>query len=454
MVIWIKISYFDPTMKTILILGAGRSSTVLIDYLLKEAATHSWKVIVADVSKELAESKVKSHSNGSAIAFDLNNETQRNELINNASVVVSLLPPSMHYLVALTCFRFSVSLFTASYVSKEIADLHDEAVKKNMLILMECGLDPGIDHMSAVKEMELIKEKKGLLRSFKSYTGGLIAPESDDNPWHYKITWNPRNVVTAGKGISKFMDNGKIVEVGYQDVFSQTEKISVKGFGEFEGYPNRDSLSYLKTYQLSDLKTFIRGTLRRPGYCSAWNILVKMGYTNDETLIVKKGMSFLDLASELTGGRKKEDILIQLKSLGANTNEIEKIEWLGCLSDNLIGLENATPADALQLLLERNWKLKKDDKDMIVMQHQFEYEMEGRMKKLTSSLVVTGENEHETAMAKTVGLPLAISVKLFLEGKISLKGVQVPIHQEIYLPVLHELESGFSIRFRNEETIL
>ena len=413
---------------------------------------HSWKVIVADVSKELAESKVKNHPNGEAIAFDLNNETQRNELINNASVVVSLLPPSMHYQVAFTCFRFSVSLFTASYVSQEIADLHEEATKKNMLILMECGLDPGIDHMSAVKELELIKEKKGILRSFKSYTGGLIAPESDDNPWHYKITWNPRNVVTAGKGTSKFLDNGKVVEVGYQDLFSQTETIFVKGFGEFEGYPNRDSLSYLNTYQLSDLQTFIRGTLRRPGYCSSWNILVKMGYTNDEKPIVKQGMSFLDLSSELTGIKKKEDILIYLKLLGANNSDIEKIEWLGCLSDEPIELETGTSADALQLLLERNWKLKKADKDMIVMQHQFEYEVEGRMKKLTSSLVVIGENEHYTAMAKTVGLPLAISVKLFLEEKISLKGVRIPIHKEIYLPILNELESDFAIRFANEET--
>lgn len=421
-------------------------------------------MFVADASFQLAELKVNNHPNGKAVAFDVNDEEKRNELINSSSVVISLLPPAMHYQIALACLRFSVSLFTASYTSKEIAALHEDALKKNILILMETGLDPGIDHMSAMKELEIIREKGGKLISFKSYTGGLIAPESDDNPWHYKITWNPRNVVTAGKGISKYLEEGNIVEVGYKELFSVREKIFVEGYGEFEGYPNRDSLSYLDTYQLKEVKTFLRGTLRRAGYCSGWNVLVNMGYTDDDSKIVNKEMSFLELSEKLTGKKSEKEVIKYLKSKGATDDDLERIKWLGCFSTNPIEEEYSslfsknfslpsllTPADTLQILLEKNWKMKSDDKDMIVMQHQFEYDLNGKLLNLISSLVVTGEDESHTAMAKTVGLPLAIAVKLFLEGRIQSRGVQIPIIKEIYLPVLKELEEKHGIHFINIE---
>lgn len=440
----------NSKLSTILILGAGRSSTVLIEYLLENAISNNWQLIVADSSLGLAESKIKGHGNAKAVSFDVLDDQQRNELIRNSSAVVSLLPPPMHAIVANSCIEQGVSLFTASYVSNEIASLNDEAIRNNILILMETGLDPGIDHMSAMKEIELIRQSGSKLLSFKSYTGGLIAPESDDNPWHYKITWNPRNVVLAGKGISKYLADGKISEVQYEDLFTHTAEIYVEGFGEFEGYPNRDSLSYLSTYSLHNVHTFLRGTLRRPGFASSWNLLVKAGFTNDELKLVRPTMSYLDLALLITGEKSKEALIQFFRTLGGSDEDISRIEWLGCFSEKIIPLESGTPADALQILLEVNLKLKDGDKDMIVMQHQFVYEKEGRLYELTSSLVVTGDDELHTAMAKTVGLPLAIAVKNFLNGQIKMKGVQVPIGKDIYEPILNELSEKFGITFINK----
>ncbi|MBX9850200.1 MAG: saccharopine dehydrogenase NADP-binding domain-containing protein [Cytophagaceae bacterium] len=430
-------------MKKILILGAGRSSSVLIQYLLQKGKEQNWMVTVGDTSLESARQKINNHPNGKAIIFDVHDQKIRETEIKEADLVISLLPPPFHPVVAQACLAFSKSLLTASYVSPEIQSMHDEAVKKNVLILMEVGLDPGIDHMSAMKELDEIKSKGGKLTSFKSYTGGLIAPESDTNPWHYKITWNPRNVVLAGKGTSKFLEHGKIKEVDYKKLFNTTEKISVKGYGDFEGYPNRDSLKYLDTYQLKDLSTFIRGTLRRPGYCSSWNILVQLGLTDENYKIQEAKITYKELIKMLN-----KDYEQKINSFAKE--DLERVKWLGCLDERPIGISDVSPADVLQNLIEEKWKLAQGDKDMIVMQHQFEYEVKGKKKKLISSLVVRGDDEINTAMAKTVGLPLAISARLFLEGKIKLSGVQIPVMKEIYEPVLKELEE-MGVRFENEE---
>lgn len=435
--------------KTILVLGAGRSSSSLIQYLIQEAEKNNWKVRIGDASLNHAQQKAGSSTYAEAVFFDVNNEQLRKEEIKNSDLVISLMPPPFHYLVAQTCLEFSKHLLTASYVSPEIESLHLAAVEKNILILMETGLDPGIDHMSAMKELEHIQKSGGKLISFKSFTGGLVAPESDNNPWNYKITWNPRNVVLAGQGVSKYLENGKLKELDYKELFTQLEKVSVKGFGDFEGYANRDSLKYLDTYQLKDLDTFLRGTLRRPGFAGAWNVLVQIGFTDSSQIIQdSENLSYRQITEFLlhTGSA---DLEKKLKSLGSSET-IEKIKWLDLLSERKTGISNASPADVLQKLLESKLRLEEGDKDMIVMQHQFEYVHNEKKKKLISSLVVKGEDEIFTAMAKTVGLPLGVAAKLLLENKITLRGVQIPVHKEIYEPVLKELED-MGIEFFNEE---
>jgi saccharopine dehydrogenase (NADP+, L-glutamate forming) len=326
-----------------------------------------------------------------------------------------------------------------------MAELHEEAKKAGIILMNEIGLDPGIDHASAMKVIDKIQEEGGELLSFKSYCGGLVAPESNDNPWGYKFSWNPRNVILAGQGTAKYIENGKYKYIPYNRLFTQTETITVENSGTYEAYANRDSLSYRKVYGIENIPTMLRGTLRMPGYCKAWNVFVKLGLTDDiykieksETLTYKElVMAFLP--------ENTVDVIKGIKKLMGNEIDEEALSniiWTGILSDNKIKLLNASPAQILQHLLEEKWKLKANDKDLIVMQHQFQYKTKaGEIKNTHSSLVVKGNDHIYTAMAKTVGLPLAITAKLILQDKTKSKGVLVPTVKEIYEPLLEELAS-------------
>lgn len=424
-------------MKNILLLGAGKSSHVLIKYLLNNAASGNWQVTVADISLEAAQSNVGSHPGGKAMALDINNEAQREAAIRGADLVISLLPPALHLFAAKDCLRFKKHLVTASYVSPEMKALHPDAVKNGLIFLNECGLDPGIDHMSAMKIIDSIHEEGGKVMEFRSYTGGLIAPESNNNPWGYKFTWNPRNVILAGQGTAKYLLDGKIKEVPYKELFLHTEKISVSHIGTLEGYPNRDSLSYISLYGLEDIATMLRGTLRYEGFCKAWNVFVQLGYTDDSLRIPDSaGLTYAALTGRLL---QKNSSVRKLLESGSDVKQ--KIEWCGILSNEKVPLDNATPAQILQNLLEKKWKLEEGDKDMIVMQHRFNVQIpNSKFQKIISSLVVKGDNEVDTAMAKTVGLPLGIAAKLILGGKIKSTGVIIPVQKEIYEPVLEELK--------------
>jgi len=442
----------EQEMKNILLLGAGKSSHVLIKYLMNNAALSGWQVTVADISLEAAQSNVGNHPNGKAIALDINNAGQRKAAIKSADLVISLLPPALHLFAAGDCLRFKKHLVTASYVSPEMKALHDDVVAGGLIFLNECGLDPGIDHMSAMKIMDEVQDAGGKITEFRSYTGGLIAPESNNNPWGYKFTWNPRNVILAGQGTAKYLLDEKVKEVPYKELFSHTEKISVSGMDALEGYPNRDSLSYISLYGLDGISTMLRGTLRYEGFCRAWNVFVQLGYTDDSTPVNSGTISYSDLTESLLpleyrGNNLPED-LAKFCGEKPGSEIMQKIEWTGILSDEKIPLQKATPAQILQNLLEKKWKLQEGDKDIIVMQHQFRISnFEFRI--LKSSLVVKGDNTTDTAMAKTVGLPLGIAAKLILEGKIKSRGVIIPIQKEIYEPVLEEL-SRYNIVF--EET--
>jgi saccharopine dehydrogenase-like NADP-dependent oxidoreductase len=441
-------------MSKILIIGAGRSSSSLIDYFLSNAKTYSWHITIADANKDAVESKISNYRDvAAAVAFDVNNAELREDLIKKSDFVVSMLPAFMHGDVARDCVRLGKHIATASYVSEDMKALDSEAKSKNLILLNECGLDPGIDHASAMKVIHEIQNKGGKITSFKSFCGGLVAPESNDNPWGYKFSWNPRNVILAGQGTAQFIAEGKLKFIPYNRIYTQIETIEVDGYGKFDAYANRDSIGYKEPYGLNYAQTMLRGTLRMPGYCKAWNVFVKLGLT-DDTYKIKNAnaLTYTDLLESFlpSGPSTVKEKLVDFMGSGIDAEIMTKLEYLELFSNKPIKLKDGSPAELLQNLLEEKWLLKAGDKDMIVMQHQFEYELKGAKHKLNSSLVVIGDDEVHTAMAKTVGLPLAITIKNFLTGKFKLYGVQIPLVKEIYEPMLSELES-LNIVFTEKE---
>jgi saccharopine dehydrogenase (NADP+, L-glutamate forming) len=441
-------------MKKILILGAGMSSTSLIKYLLDNSETYDWRVVVGDKSKELAEKKCGRHPNSKAIYFDVFDVEQRKKAIAEADVVVSMLPARMHYLVAVDCVEQGKSMFTASYVSEEIKALHERAKSNFVLLLNEMGVDPGIDHMSAMQVIDRIRESGAGLTAFESATGGLVAPEHDDNPWNYKFTWNPRNVVVAGQGVSRFLHNGRLKYIPYHKLFERTEEIEVKGLGSFEIYPNRDSMKYQNLYGLNGVKTLFRGTIRRTGYSRAWDTFVQLGMTDDTYQVENSEWityrQFIDSFLPYVKGKSVEEKLADYLQISMDSNCMHKLKWSGIFEPKVIGLKSATPAEILQHLLEPKWKLGDEEKDMIVMRHLFQFEQDDIQKEVVSTLVVKGNNKENTAMSVTVGIPVAIATKLYLTGIIKEKGVHIPIRKNIYQPVMEELKT-FGIEFYEEE---
>ncbi len=432
-------------MPTVFVIGAGRSSAFLISYLLTHAQTENWEIVVGDVAPDLAAQKIAGHKNGRAIYFDVNDALMRESVIKSATVVVSMLPAALHLLVARDCLSFGKHLVTASYVSREIAALDAEASLKDLVFLNEMGLDPGIDHMSAMQLIDRIKASGGEITSFKSYCGGLISPESDTNPWSYKFTWNPRNVVVAGQGTAQYIENGQLRYIPYNRIFSETESLEVDRVGRFDAYANRDSLSYRHPYGLALIPSLLRGTLRSPGFCAAWNVFVKLGLTDDTYTITDcNQLTYAELLGSYLPLQLKGNLRSRLAAfLGEQEDSpvLEKINWLGILGDEKIKRSSGTPARILQDLLEEKWKLREGDKDRIVMIHKFVCRTEGTEKKITSVLDVKGEDQLNTAMAKTVGLPMAIAVKLILKGQIKKRGVCIPTDKEWYVPVLNELQT-------------
>jgi saccharopine dehydrogenase (NADP+, L-glutamate forming) len=442
-------------MRSILVLGAGLSSSALIKYLLDYSQQENWNVTVADFSLDAAKAKTKNHPNSNPVAFDIKNEKQRAEEIKKADIVVSLLPPGLHFLAAVDCIRFKKNLITASYISAEIKKLENDAAAAGILLLNEMGLDPGIDHMSAKQIIHQLKSENTELLSFKSYTGGLVAPEFNDNPWGYKFTWNPRNVILAGQGTAKFIQDNIYRYIPYSRLFKQIENIEVEGLGIFDGYANRDSLAYRHHYGIENIPTILRGTLRNQGFCEAWNVFVQLGLTDDSFVIENSSeLTYAHFVEAFippgTSEKTLKSKVAEFCGFDENSEVIKKIEWTGIFDNVKINLDNATPAQILQDLLQQKWVLKKEDKDMIVMQHEFEFlSSQSQKGKIISSLIVKGDDAEHTAMAKTVGVPMAIAARLILNGKINLTGVKIPVMPEIYEPVLNELKS-FGITFREK----
>ena len=414
-------------MKHILLFGAGRSSGALIDYLIIEAANHDWQLVVADSNLEQAISKTRNAPHTSAVSLDVTKASERKLLVQVADIVISMLPPALHLNVALDCIELKKDLLTASYADKEIRQLEDSIRDRGLLFLYEMGLDPGIDHMSAMELIHRILSHGGQISSFKSHTGGLVAPESDDNPWHYKISWNPRNVVLAGSAGALYKEDGQIKKISYDAIFENCRPIHIKGAGPLAYYPNRDSLSYIPIYSLETANTFIRTTLRHPAYCEAWKTLVKAGLTNDKDPIEKMGMPLKEWSRKLTPFITPENR--------------ECLNFLGVFDLDAVPAHAQHSADILQYLLETKLSMQPNDKDQIIMSHEIEYATGGHAHRICSNLIVTGEDMRKTAMAKTVGLPVGIAAKLILQKKISLQGLHIPTIPAIYTPVLHELRA-------------
>ena len=489
-------------MRKILLFGAGKSATFLIGYLLQNALKENWTVTVVDADISQVQSKIGNASRSIAACFDIKLVKERQAYIEQADIVISLLPPSLHYLVAQDCVQFKKNLLTASYIDEHIKSIEPEILKNDLLFLCEMGLDPGIDHMSAKKMIDDIHGENGSIQSFISHCGGLVAPESDDNPWHYKISWNPKNVVQAGKSGAIYKKDNEIKKLDYEKLFSENHFINIPGYDVLSWYPNRDSLSYISTYELEDCPSFIRTTLRHPDFMYGWQNVVDLQLTDENYLYQTDGKSLKDffkehlerhgfanwleekMHSQFEASKKILEDLLSLAELEEKAEESEQapvddfmmVNETGDLQkvviDNLkttaantvayrmheakltlkqlffLGMDDeetiinkgqCTAADVLQLILEKKLPLLAGEQDMVIMLHEIEYEKQGKKFKNTSHLVIIGEDDHHTAMAKTVGLPLGIAAKLILNGVITTKGLQIPVLKEIYEPVLREL---------------
>jgi len=443
-------------MRNILIIGAGRSSSSLIQYLLKKSDEENLHITIGDLSLEVAQKNTKNHKNASPIVLDIFDAQQRGIEIQKADIVISMLPAHLHIDVAKDCITYKKHLVTASYISEEMQKLDAAAKENNLIFMNEIGLDPGIDHMSAMKTIDEIREKGGKLILFESFCGGLVAPEYDTNLWNYKFTWAPRNVVLAGQGgAAKFIQEGKYKYIPYHKLFRRTEFLEVEGYGKFEAYANRDSLKYRSVYGLDDIPTLYRGTIRRVGFSKAWNMFVQLGMTDDTYKIDKsETMSYREFTNLFLPYHPTDSIEIKLRlylGLEQDDSKWEKLMELDIFNKNkIVGIKDATPAQILEKILKESWTLQPDDKDMIVMYHKFGYEINGVEKQIDSKMVCIGDDQTYTAMAKTVGLPVAMAALHILNGNIKTPGVQLPIKKEVYLPILKELQE-YGVIFNEKE---
>ena len=441
---------------TILIIGAGKSATILIQFLQQKLVENDWYIVLADENIDAAKAKWNNAPNGHATGIDINQATERANLIQDATIVISMLPASLHFLVAKDCIQFEKPLFTASYVDENMKSVASEIAAKKLLFLCEMGLDPGIDHMSAMELVHRIQTKGGKITGFKSHCGGLIAPESDNNPWHYKISWNPRNIILAGKTGARYVENGQEKFIEYKQLFAATPIVAIPAMGQLSYYPNRNSLPYIDIYQLHGIQNFVRTTLRHTAFCSGWNALIQLGLTNEEEIV----------SNEHTTIKKWFQDHLQknnMQTVYANMLQDEllkaQIVFIGLEDETIIPNTLKSNASILQWILEQKWKLEENDKDLVVMMHEIKYDIINENDStidsyiVQSSMVVEGKNTTHTAMATTVGLPLALAVCAYLKGEITLTGLHIPIHPSIYKPILKSLaEQG--IIFNEKESKL
>jgi saccharopine dehydrogenase (NADP+, L-glutamate forming) len=428
-------------MKKILVLGAGLVSRPGVHYLLEQK---NLSVTVASRTVSKAEKLVKGHDNGRAVAVDVENDQALAALIREHDIVISLLPWIHHVKVANMCLENRKHMVTTSYISEGMKKLSQPVLDNGLLFLNEIGVDPGIDHMSAMKIIHAVEAEGGKVLHFHSYCGGLPAPEDNDNPFGYKFSWSPRGVVLASRNSARFLENGKIVEIPGKDLFLNFKVEEVEGLGKYEVYYNRDSVPYRDMYGLKDALTVIRGTYRNLGWCETLKKIVDLGLVDETPQPGLNGMTFQQMTAGLVGvpadKHLKEATAAKL-GIPARSEIIKRLEWLGLFSDEPLP-EAGSYLDVLSARMQEKLFYKDGEKDMLILRHRFIVENKDKTQDMiTSTLIDFGIPFGDSSMARTVSLPMAIATRLIAEGTITMKGVQAPVHPEIYEPVLRELET-------------
>ena len=427
-------------MKKILVLGAGMVSKPLVRYLLDQP-DYFVKMASRTVSK--AEKIIGSHKRGEAATLDVTDAITLERFVSESNVVVSLLPYVYHVKVAKLCIKHKKHLVTTSYVSEEMRSLDNQAKRAGVLLLNECGLDPGIDHMSAMRIIHDVEKKGGKIISFKSTTGALPSFDSNNNPFGYKFSWSPRGVLLASRNSARWLENGKEVNIPGEKLFEHYTLQDVPGVGTFENYPNRDSIPYKEIYNLKDAETVYRGTFRMTGWCETLRCIVALGWLNDRSLDVFSGKTYGDLTRKLINAKPDDDLVrATAKYLGLKEYSavIKRLEWLGLFSDIPLPDDKDNPLDYLNVITLDKMKLGKNESDMIIMHHELIAEYSNGKEYITSTLLNHGSPNGDSAVSRTVALPAAIAVKMILEGQIDIAGVYIPVIPEIYDPILDELE--------------
>jgi len=440
-------------MKSILVLGAGLVAKPLVDYLLGQPG---FSVVVADVDTDRAAKLVGGHPRGRAEHLDIGDREALAAAVGRADLVVSLVPYTFHPVVAAAAVKLGKSMVTASYVSPAMREFDAPAREKGVVLLNELGLDPGIDHMEAMRIIHEVHDAGGAVLGFTSWCGGLPAPEANTNPFGYKFSWSPRGVLLASKNSARFLKDGRVVTIPAEDLFARPEVIPIPGLGAFEGYPNRDSVSYKDVYGIAEAATVLRGTLRYPGWCETIRKMVELGLLEDDPKD-RSGSTFLGLTRELAQAGPGDDIKAAVAArlnLAAGSPVISAMGWLGLFDDTRLPAEKGSALDNLAALMVEKLRYEAGERDMIVLRHEFLVRTEtGRNERITSTLIDYGVPGGDSSMSRTVGLPAAIASRLVLEGKIRLTGVQVPVHPEIYDPILEELAS-LGVRFEEKRQVV
>ena len=440
-------------MKRILVLGAGMISKPLVRYLLDQPDYHV-KMASRTVSK--AEKIIDSHKRGEAEALNVSDDVQLEKLVSESDVTVSLLPYTYHVKVAKLCIKHKKHLVTTSYVSDEMYKLDDKAKDAGVLLLNESGLDPGIDHMSAMRVIHDVESKEGKIVSFRSTTGALPSHEANTNPFGYKFSWSPRGVLLASRNPSKWLQDGKEVSYPGEQLFENYTLQDVPGIGTFENYPNRNSVPYKDIYGLKDADTVYRGTFRMTGWCETMRKIVALGWLTEESPEEFCGKTYGDLTRYLIGVGQDENLpkaTASFLGLEVYSTIIKRLEWLGLFGNEPLPEDKDNPLDYLNVLTLEKMSLDKKERDMIVMHHEFVAEYTSKKEYITSTLLDYGILNGDSAVARTVALPAAIAVKMILEGKIDITGTHIPVIPEIYNPILDELEE-MDIKFDEKTEVL
>jgi len=437
--------------KKIVILGAGKSSSYLIKYLYNKRKKLN---ISLNIVSDFRPLYIDDFKEVNFTILDIKDKEKLFQVLQGTYIVVSLLPPFLHFEIAEICSKNKINMITASYLDDKIKTLEKSFIDNDCFLFMEMGLDPGIDHMSAMKMIDKLNESYKIIE-FESYTGGLVRLDKKNNPWGYKFTWNPMNVILAGAEGAKYLRDGFNKSISYNKIFKDLTSINIPENEYFEGYANRNSLKYKNLYNLKDIKTLKRGTLRHKGFCETWSLLIDLGLTNNtETLYNNNDMTFFDffnynIRAEDYNNLKK--VLDEVYGIKEDSQVFRNLEWSGFFSNKKVLIKEGKFSDFLLSILMDKWTLSKGDIDLIVMTHSFVYKSEEKINNLISYLRIEGEDNIYTAMSKTVGLPMAVLIEHILINGINKKGIQLPFSKEIYDPILKKLKK-LGIEFKEIET--